>query len=131
MVSGDAATVGGGLSNMVSGFRATVPGGLKNSARGFASFAAGSNAKSIHDGTFVWSDRSITSGNDSLVSTGSNQFLIRAAGGVGIGTNSPDEQLHILNSNAGSAIKLGGGRTGGPHGIVFDDNTPNAGVRTS
>lgn len=88
-------TIGGGGGNTASGSFATVPGGTENSAGGNASFAAGRGAKAIHGGTFVWSDRSITSGNDSLLSTAPNQFLIRAAGGVGIGTNAPASQLHV------------------------------------
>ena len=42
-------------------------------------------------GTFVWSDAASAgpSGLPEFTSTGPNQFLIRAAGGVGIGTNSP------------------------------------------
>jgi hypothetical protein len=39
----------------------------------------------------VWAD----STGDEFWSTGPHQFLIRAAGGVGIGTNSPQAQLHV------------------------------------
>ncbi len=116
--SGFKATVGGGIDNTASAFGAvvgggrrntasrdwaTVPGGLENSARGLMSFAAGHDAKAIHDGTFVWNDRSIVSGKDSLLSTGPNQFLIRAAGGVGIGTNQPlnGSQLHVEHGSMG------------------------------
>ncbi|MBI2396896.1 MAG: hypothetical protein HYV17_03810 [Xanthomonadales bacterium] len=42
-------------------------------------------------GTFVWAD----SQNADFVSTGSNQFLVRAQGGVGLGTNAPQNQLHV------------------------------------
>jgi len=55
------------------------------------SFAAGWNANANHDGTFVWSDQQV----DAVVSTGQNQFLIRAAGGVAIGTNSPRGMLTL------------------------------------
>jgi hypothetical protein len=55
--------------------------------------AAGARASAIHEGTFVWADNtSIVS----FVSTGANQFLIRAAGGVGIGTNNPQAHLHLF-----------------------------------
>ena len=96
--SGAQATVGGGNSNTAGGSYATVPGGEENRAAGVASFAAGHDAKAIHDGTFVWNDRSIIVDNDSLVSTGPNQFLIRAAGGVGIGTNAPITRFHVVRS---------------------------------
>ncbi|MEM6289418.1 MAG: hypothetical protein AAF845_19930, partial [Bacteroidota bacterium] len=87
-------TVGGGALNAASGEISTVPGGLSNHARGRTSFAAGHYARAVHDGTFVWSDDSLSDA-DSLVSTGPNQFLIRAAGGVGIGTNRPRAEVHI------------------------------------
>jgi hypothetical protein len=89
------ATVGGGDANVASGFEATVPGGDENHARGSTSFAAGRRARAAHAGTFVWADRSVTTGADSLVSTAPNQFLIRAAGGVGIGTNAPTNELTV------------------------------------
>ncbi|MEM6289557.1 MAG: hypothetical protein AAF845_20625, partial [Bacteroidota bacterium] len=92
--SGIGSTVGGGNNNTARGFQSTVPGGLSNQAHGSFSFAAGYYARAAHDGTFVWSDNSQFSA-DSLVSTGRSQFLIRAAGGVGIGTNGPLAEVHI------------------------------------
>ena len=79
------ATVGGGESNTAGGAYATVAGGYQNSAQGTSSFAAGQHAKANHPGTFVWGD----SQPPDFASTADNQFLIRAAGGVGINTNSP------------------------------------------
>ncbi|MDB6057440.1 MAG: hypothetical protein JWO95_1284 [Verrucomicrobiales bacterium] len=87
------ATVGGGANNNASGFASTVPGGLLNSATTFG-FAAGRRAKDVHPGTFVWAD-----GTDSdFSSTGNNQFLIRAGGGVGINTATPGAGI-ALNVN--------------------------------
>ena len=85
------ATVGGGRDNDAAGIGATIPGGRDNEASGTDSFAAGHGAAAEHDGTFVWSDSA--SGNYS--STGEDQFLIDADGGVGIGTNSPEKPLHV------------------------------------
>jgi len=84
-------TIGGGSDNIVSGSFATVPGGAGNTAGGGYSFAAGSNAKANHQGAFVWGDS--TSGD--FTSTGNNQFLIRATGGVGINTNAPTAGLDV------------------------------------
>lgn len=104
-VGGNTATIGGGSQNQTSGVAATIPGGLKNRAAGHSSFAAGYSAKAVHDGAFVWNDRSITTGNDSLVSTAANQFLIRAQGGVGVGTAEPDRELTIFDrDNNGDAV---------------------------
>ncbi len=52
----------------------------------------GSNAIANHAGTFVWADSDL---ND-FASTGNNQFLIKADGGVGIGTNNPQHALDIV-----------------------------------
>ncbi len=97
--SGYRATVSGGGSNIASGTMATVPGGSSNLAGGDYSFAAGYRAKvrdgSINsnyysgdgdgdEGTFVWADFT----NADFVSTGPNQFLVRASGGIWFGTTS-------------------------------------------
>jgi len=85
LAGGTGGTIGGGYSNEVSGARGTIPGGYYNEAAGSNSFAAGADAAAIHTGAFVWSDSSST---NVFASTTNNQLLIRAAGGVGIGTNS-------------------------------------------
>jgi hypothetical protein len=110
---GSTSWVGGGYDNQALGGSAMVPGGEGNRAGGYASLAAGYVAR-VRDaaatgdldgdeGTFVWSDRSAPA---SFVSSGPNQFLVRAAGGVGINTNNPSGfALHVN----GSAAKPGGG----------------------
>lgn len=90
--------VGGGIRNIASGWGATIPGGSHNTAAGDFSFAAGVNAQALHTGSFVWAD---SQGAD-FASTGNNQFMVRAGGGifllsgfVGIGTNAPQGALHV------------------------------------
>jgi hypothetical protein len=75
-----------------------VAGGSDNEANGGYSFAAGRHAKANHTGAFVWAD----SQNPDFASTGTGQFLIRASGGVGIGTTSPESDVHIFRGSAGS-----------------------------
>jgi hypothetical protein len=98
---GDGAAIAGGFSNSAAGSRSTVPGGMQNYAGGDYSFAAGRSA-AVRDkwtvgdadgdqGTFVWAD----SQGQQFQSTGPNQFLIRAAGGVGIGTTSPTDPVTV------------------------------------
>jgi hypothetical protein len=89
--SGYFATVGGGIHNIASGARATVPGGSSNLAQGDYAFAAGCRAKALHDGAFVWGDATAAD----FSSTGTNQFLIRAAGGVGVGIDTAYTQLTV------------------------------------
>ena len=115
-IAGESSTIGGGLSNSVLNWYATVPGGLSNCAGGTYSFAAGRRAvvrpafdpdwgsndpcSNLPDysqvtggdqGTFIWAD----STDADFISTGPDQFLIRAGGGVGIGTNNPAAALHV------------------------------------
>jgi len=95
--SGNASVVGGGLGNQAAGSYATVPGGAHNVAGGQYSFAAGQQAQALNAGAFVWAD----SLGGAFTSTSSNQFLIRAQGGVGIGTASPAKQLDVTSSAPG------------------------------
>jgi len=108
-------TIGGGMANIIGNdsFESTIaggalnfigtnspsgaiPGGANNEIGDNAphAFAAGRRAKANHPGTFVWAD----STDADFVSTSSNQFLIRAAGGVGIGTDTPTERLTVAGN---------------------------------
>lgn len=103
-VNRQASVVGGGAFNTASGFRSTVPGGSTNCAGGSFTWAGGRFAKvrpgsnsgepglgcadvplsgdlDGDEGTFVWAD----SQDQDFVSTGPDQFLVRAQGGVGFG----------------------------------------------
>jgi hypothetical protein len=148
-----AATVGGGHSNASTNECATIPGGRYNTAGGCDSFAAGRRAKALHDGVFVWAD----STDADFASTRSNQFLIRASGGVGIGTGDPQAALHVVGDTivggtnftaAGHTARLvlgdanhvvrsvyGGGLRFGvwpdANALTVEDNTGNVGVGTA
>jgi len=84
VAQGDYSTAGGGYLNAVSGECAVVPGGAFNSAAGTYSFAAGYHATATYAGCFVWAD---SSSGFPFSSSAGNQFLVRAVGGVGIGTS--------------------------------------------
>jgi hypothetical protein len=105
--SGFDATISGGSANNASGQFSTVPGGELNTAAGDYSFAAGRRAQANHNGSFVWAD----STDADFASTGDDQFLIRASGGVGIGTNSPNQLLVVGDSFAnplsGNRVTIG------------------------
>ncbi len=92
-----AAVIGGGYANYAYGTYSVVPGGYFNIASGSNSFAAGTHSYAGNDGTFVWSDSSPLT-PAAFTSTAPNEFLIRAAGGVGINTNNP----------AGAAMQVAG-----------------------
>jgi hypothetical protein len=89
--SGISSVVGGGEGNTASGTNSTIPGGYANLASGKYSFAAGQNAQAQNQGAFVWAD----SQSSTFSSTANNQFLIRAAGGVGINTTTPSSTLEV------------------------------------
>jgi hypothetical protein len=100
------ATVGGGYSNRASEGYSTVPGGWGNVAGGEFSLAAGRQAK-VRDstdsgdadgdeGTFVWADAQ----GVVFQSTGPNQFLVRAANGVGINKDNPQPGALDVNGPA-------------------------------
>jgi len=90
--NGVGTTVAGGLQNTASGNFGTVPGGYSNIASGEYSFAAGNRAMTqsavsphrplslptIYNGAFVWADSS----NFDFNSAASNEFAVRATGGV-------------------------------------------------
>jgi len=99
--SGDYSYVGGGNSNTASGAHSAVTGGANNTASGSYSFAGGRRAKSNHNGSFVWGDDT----DADFASTGDDQFLIRATGGVGIGTDNPTSALHV---NGEAKCEVGG-----------------------
>jgi hypothetical protein len=100
--SGVNATVGGGLSNVASGAQATVPGGSSNVASGIWSFAAGEGARALHTASFVWADEA----GVLFDSTAPDQFLIKAAGNVGINTNAPSHTLTISNTTNEETMRL-------------------------
>src|SRR5205085_2944150 len=93
--------------------------------------AAGWNARAIHDGTFVWADSTGTV----ISSTASNQFIVSAAGGVGINTNSPVANTLTVNGQviAGGTATPPGGEPftseGGNSGISMDDRSGGANPR--
>lgn len=99
-VHGANSSIGGGFYNYINGpSYSMIPGGYKNNITGNFAFAAGSGAYASNDGCFVWSDAADT--GFTFSSTGNNQFLINAAGGVGIGTNNPGSaQLKVQTSKA-------------------------------
>jgi len=115
------AFVGAGIGNVASGFAAVVAGGNGNQAGGDSSFAGGTQAK-VRDaneagnaancantnscgdaGSFVWSDGNYSAGTSHVfASTGPQQFLVHAEGGVGINTAPPVSTVELTIAPAAS-----------------------------
>jgi hypothetical protein len=128
-------TVVGGEANSSKGAYSTVGGGQLNCAGGDYSWAGGRRAKvrpgsssggacsdlsypggAGDQGTFVWADSQLVD----FASTGPNQFLIRAQGGVGVNTNTPVAALTVQSAdkwnptigNGWGDLKLGSATVG-------------------
>jgi hypothetical protein len=128
------ASIGGGTQNIASGRFSTIPGGAINETDGDFSFAAGYKARALHNGSVVWSDY-LEVNDPPFPSTGDRQFLIRARGGVGIGTNSPTNQLTVggdadFSGNVGigtavptTRLDVAGMIRSSAGGVMFPDGT--------
>jgi len=114
-----ASTIGGGGANIIhsNAQYAAIPGGRFNQVGASAShaFAAGRRARADHAGAFVWADTQ----DADFASTATNQFLIRASGGIGINTNNPGGAALAVNgaasisSSSQTPLAVTGSGTGG------------------
>ena len=95
-------TIGGGISCSISASsdNCFAFGNDCDVTAGDECVVLGAEARAGHNGCFVWSDSSATA----FASTGVDQFLIEADGGVGIGTNAPDTQLHVNGIITGDPV---------------------------
>jgi hypothetical protein len=128
---GEHATIGGGSVNEANGEYATIAGGIFNRANGDFSMAAGARATALHEGTFVWADNSSV---NSFSSTGANQYLIRAVGGVGIGTDTPSSELTVngeVDADAYQANTALGSNDSPGNGRIYSDNVVYAWARVN
>jgi len=125
--SGAYSAVGGGSNNQASGIRAMVPGGVNNLAAGNYSFAAGRRAKANHAGAFVWGDQT----DADFASTAADQFLIRATGGVGIGTGAPGSQLTVKGAGTTSSTSSLNITDSGGSSLLFVRDDGNVGIGTT
>jgi hypothetical protein len=100
LASGPASTAMG--QNSTASGAASTAMGYGSTASSTYSTAMGHRAKANHDGTFVWGD----SQNADFNSTATDQFLVRAAGGVGINTTNPAATLDVNGS-----LRVGNGTT--------------------
>jgi trimeric autotransporter adhesin len=122
IAAGATSTVSGGNGNLAFGSNSTVSGGSANCAGGNGSWAGGTGARvrpsstqgqfgacssapvsgdgDGDEGTFVWSDAQ----GPLMNSSGANQFLVRAGGGVGINTTSIPAHADVVVAQRGTAI---------------------------
>lgn len=116
------ATIAGGQSNLATGAYGAIPGGRENTAAGAYSLAGGRRAKAMHDGAFVWGD----STDADFTSTGPNQFMVRASGGVGIGkVPDPSFQLDVEGIVRASDTIVSTKPAGAPFSVASTDVVAN------
>ena len=117
---GDFAAIGGGGLNTANGNFGTVPGGYDNAATGLYSFAAGRNAKAVHDGAFVWGDNQAAD----VSSDNTDQFKIRAQNGVHLASEAGDAKYvgygELYSDNAIVAWGRVAGASGALSGNEFN-----------
>ncbi len=129
VASGLDSTVAGGGFNSATGGQSMAAGGEENCAGGRYSWAGGRRAKARpgvlsgepgfgcagvplsgqsagDSGTFVWAD----SQSSDFISTGNNQFLVRAAGGIYLGSNNSVSLPagRFINTSTGAYLSSGG-----------------------
>lgn len=94
----------GGRHSLAAGYRAKVRPGSDSGEAGAACFGVALNGSSGDQGSFVWAD----SQEADFVSTGTDQFLLRAAGGMAINDRFiPNNIDLVLNSRSnGSNVDL-------------------------
>ena len=119
VANGVGGSIGGGFGNRAQGNYSTVPGGEANRALKSFTFAAGRKAHASHNGSFVWADSTGLDGTK-FETTADNQFIVRASGGVGIGTNKPKRGLTISRDVEEPAYQLELRNVGDIHGGNFD-----------
>jgi site-specific recombinase XerD len=72
------------------------------------------------DGSSLWINKTGSGGNlMKLQASGADKFTITAAGNVGIGTASPTDKLHIVNTSGSAVINLDNAGNGNDSGIEF------------
>jgi hypothetical protein len=89
--------ISGGAGHRAVGWYSMIPGGFNNTTLGNSAFAAGVRARADHNGCFVWGDDT----NADVTSSGLNQFIARASGGVKFFSNAA--------LTAGVQLAAGGG----------------------
>lgn len=117
--------ISGGLFNSINpnAEGATIPGGQFNLAGGSLSLAAGYRAQSLHNGSFVWAD----STDADFASTAANQFILRAAGGMGIGTNNPaGAMLNVAGPVRATSFQGSGAALTGVNAVTLGGLSPSA-----
>ncbi len=122
LATAERASIGGGVVNTASGLGATVPGGRANWASGAWSLAAGRGATTNdgaatptpHFGTFVWSDTpddgssATPAATQLFYSSASNQFAVRARGGVVFKVDNVAVPANAGDATAGCSLPAGG-----------------------
>jgi len=122
VASGSHAAVLGGANNFAQATFAVVAGGFSNVAGGRTSFVAGNNGRTDHAGTFVWAD----SQAPEVSSTGTDQFIVRAQGGIWLGSSSTVSITagRLIDTDTGAHLTVGGTWTNASDAALKENFAP-------
>lgn len=124
-VAGSAGFIGGGVQNTVSGNCGVVMGGLSNCVLSDYGLAGGYGAQALHDGSWVWADAHA----EPFASIASNEFAIRAAGGLRLeGRNSVGYDPEIGTNQYALWVRNFGATPGDARGLLVTTPEYNGGA---
>ena len=124
-ITGPWASILGGGANFVGGQYGTVLGGRSNVVAGSYGVAAGFGAQALHDGTWVWADAR----GEPFASIASNEFAIRAAGGLRLeGRNSVGYDPEIGTNQYALWVRNFGATPGDARGLLVTTPEYNGGT---
>ncbi len=105
-VSGGYDNCAGGTASWASGYHAKVRPSILMSGPGSSCDGVPTNGLNGDEGSFVWADHQAPD----FVSTGTNQFLVRASGGIWLGTTSAPSipAGRFLNTSTGGYLSSSG-----------------------
>lgn len=92
--------LGGQNNSILGGATSVILGGQENSSLGQSNIVGGDNANTTFDNSFVWADHS---GAGAFDGTADDQFIIRAANGLGIGS-APTNTVSVVGTASATFI---------------------------
>ena len=124
-ITGPCASILGGHANFVGGQYGAALGGRSNVVAGSYGVAGGYGAQALHDGSWVWADAHA----EPFASIASNEFAIRAAGGLRLeGRNSVGYDPAIGTNQYALWVRNFGATPGDARGLLVTTPEYNGGT---
>lgn len=121
--AGSFAMVGGGQTNAATGQFSCIPGGSLNTASGVNAFAAGSQARALHNRSFVWNGHVMQ-----VETSAAGQFVVNAPGGIFLGSTTAGAVSiganDFITTGTGATLSTGGVWTNASDAALKEGFTP-------